>query len=616
MKKERRKNGKKKLPQLGKHVSATGACGTLTGLRYSLRESSTSQTFSIDEQRGKICVINPLDYEVAAKYQLIVVANDQNGQVGYSIVNFHVEDVNDNTPVFSPSDYYVAVRKNIEAGSLVLLLSATDADQGAYGQIVFLIADGANDDFYIESNTGYLYVKRPLTREKYDISVQAKDGGGLYSDEKAHIYVTVVSPTVPVPQFTSSLYKLVVSEDVLPGIAIGNIEAAGPYPIRYSIRSGDPHQLFTVEPDTGRILVGRMLDADVSRSILLNVQARMNGGGTNYSQVLIDMTDVNDNDPVFAMDRVEVNVPEDFPIHTPFFAVHATDADYEKNGEITYFIVSTHPLCPVSVRPLTGELMLTANLDYEAVRNYQLVIRAKDRGIPPRSSDITVIINVADANDNAPVFEAQHYVVKVPEDIQIMAEIFTIKAIDADAGENARVRYKISGENDDFGIHSSSGRIFVKNPLDRERKGVYNYTISAMDHGEPQLSSNATLEIVLLDINDNSPRCINTSTFVFNDNMEVGEVFGTLRAIDPDDGENGTVTYRLQNSDLNFDINKQGEISLKRKMPQMEAIKDYRLSVIASDNGMETRSTVCQIKIGFERVQSKVVFHEPLNKYI
>lgn len=75
--------------------------------------------------------------------------------------------------------------------------------------------------------------------------------------------------------------------------------------------------------------------------------------------------------------------------------------------------MSTHPLCPVSVRPLTGELMLTANLDYEAVRNYQLVIRAKDRGIPPRSSDITVIINVADANDNAPVFEAQHYVVKV-----------------------------------------------------------------------------------------------------------------------------------------------------------------------------------------------------------
>lgn len=57
------------------------------------------------------------------------------GQVGYSIVNFHVEDVNDNTPVFSPSDYYVAVRKNIEAGSLVLLLSATDADQGAYGQV-------------------------------------------------------------------------------------------------------------------------------------------------------------------------------------------------------------------------------------------------------------------------------------------------------------------------------------------------------------------------------------------------------------------------------------------------------------------------------------------------
>uniref|UniRef100_A0A0N5AIL5 Cadherin domain-containing protein n=1 Tax=Syphacia muris TaxID=451379 RepID=A0A0N5AIL5_9BILA len=605
-------------------VLATKTCGGISGLRYSLRES-TAETFNIDEKRGKICVVKQLDYEKISKYQLTVAAHDQYGHVGYSLVNLYIDDVNDNSPYFSPSQYNASVQEDVAPGTVVAMLSAKDADQGAFGQakfcyidacIMFLIVNGAHDDFYIDSNTGYLYTKRILTRSRYEINIQAKDGGGLVSDEMAKIRVTVVSPRISVPQFTSLFYKFLISEDVLPGIAIGNVEAIGPYPIKYNIYSTDAHDLFSVEPHTGRILVARMLDGDKFRSVLLNIQAMMEGGGANYTQVIINMADVNDNDPVFAMERVEVNVPEDFQTYRPFFAVQATDADVGQNGEVTYFIVSCHPHCPISLRPLTGELTLTANLDFESVRNYEIVIRAKDKGVPPRSNDITVIVNVFDVNDNPPVFESQHYTLEVPEDMQLMTEVLTVKATDIDLGENGRIRYVLADDNSDFGIHASSGKIFLKNPLDREKQSFYNYTVMAIDFGQPHLSSNVTLDITVLDINDNSPKCVTSSTLTFNDNTEVGDVFGHVRAVDPDAGINGTVTYRLQNTDANFDVNNKGEVSIKRKVHQMESIKNYRLSVIASDSGVESRSSVCQVKIAFEHVRSKVFFHEPINRYI
>ncbi|VDM25161.1 unnamed protein product [Toxocara canis] len=194
------------------------------------------------------------------------------GHSGTALVNVHVEDVNDNSPIFYPADYNVSVREDAPIGSPLLVLSANDADQGAYGQVRYRIVSGGSDAFRLEPQTGYLYVQNRLTKKSYDVVVQAQDGGGLISERKANVHVSVITPSTPTPQFTSNLYTFMAAEDVLPGISIGQVEATGPFPISYTIYSGDPDHLFTIERTTGKITVSRYLDADKWGSILLNIQ--------------------------------------------------------------------------------------------------------------------------------------------------------------------------------------------------------------------------------------------------------------------------------------------------------------------------------------------------------
>ncbi|KHN75881.1 Protocadherin-16 [Toxocara canis] len=538
------------------------------------------------------------------------------GHSGTALVNVHVEDVNDNSPIFYPADYNVSVREDAPIGSPLLVLSANDADQGAYGQVRYRIVSGGSDAFRLEPQTGYLYVQNRLTKKSYDVVVQAQDGGGLISERKANVHVSVITPSTPTPQFTSNLYTFMAAEDVLPGISIGQVEATGPFPISYTIYSGDPDHLFTIERTTGKITVSRYLDADKWGSILLNIQAWMEGGGANHTQVVIELADANDNEPRFEMERVEAYVAEDQPVHVPFFAVQATDKDRGQNGEITYSLVYSEPPCPVTVRPLTGELALSASLDYETTRRYDLVIKARDHGIPPRSSNITVTVNVVDINDNAPQFDVQLYGVEVAEDVAPMTEIVTVRAKDADSEKSAKINFRFADEIPEFGIHPHSGSVFVKTALDRERAAEYRIVIIATDSGQPPLSSNATLHISVLDVNDNSPNCSTVAPLTLSDDTSAGETFGTINAIDPDHGTNGTVTYRIQNEDPYFAVKSNGEVVLKRKVSQLGSAKEYRLSVIASDGGVDKRSAVCQARIIVERVQSKVKFVEPIDRKI
>ncbi|KHJ81669.1 cadherin domain protein, partial [Oesophagostomum dentatum] len=141
---------------------------------------------------------------------------------------------------------------------------------------------------------------------------------------------------------------------------------------------------------------------------------------------------------------VEVTVSENQTVHEPFYIVHATDKDKRKNGAISYSIISSHPPCPVMVQPLTGQLQLTDSLDFEKTKDYRIRIKAQDQGIPPRSTNMTLILHVSDFNDNAPVFEERGYKAEVAENSALMTTVLTVKARDADSRENGRVSYRIT----------------------------------------------------------------------------------------------------------------------------------------------------------------------------
>ncbi|VBB28755.1 unnamed protein product [Acanthocheilonema viteae] len=539
----------------------------------------------------------------------------ENGQSSRALVNVHVEDVNDNAPVFYPEQYNVSVREDVEIGSLLTLLSANDADSGTYGQIFYRFATKESRTFRLDGKSGRLYVERKLSEEYYHLRVEAVDGGGM-----AILYITVIRSSTAIPQFTSGLYEVSVLEETLPGIVVGEVkaEAEGSLPIKYSVYSGDSDHFFAVDAKNGQISVAQYLDADKWEQLVINVQALTDGGGANYTQVLIKLIDANDNAPTFEMDKIESYIYEDHPTHQPFFAVQAYDKDRGKNGEVIYTLLQSEPPWPISIRPLSGELMLMASLDFETINKYYLVIQGTDQGIPPLSSNISVVLNVLDVNDNRPEFKEQMYSVAVPEDVQLMTDILTIQAKDLDSEQNGRISYRLSEANHHFGIHPVIGNIFVKATLDRETIAEHRLLVIASDQGKPELFSQATVHVKILDVNDNSPSCPTVNSFMLTDDIDVGEIFEKVIATDPDEGLNGSLSYRLQVEDVSFAIQENGELFVKRKLSEKDYRKESRLSVIVLDrNGdIQARSTTCQIRIIIGKIHSKVKFLEPMDRII
>lgn len=315
------------------------------------------------------------------------------------------------------------------------------------------------------------------------MKIWARDSGGLTSAVPANVQVHVLEADKNCPHFVKGLYEFTISEDILPGIVIGTVEAISSREITYKIIS-ENHGKFTLDAKTGKLSVAKEQDADSVDVILLNIEARASDNCASFSQIKIRIHDTNDNPPEFDMTEVETNVAEDFPIHEPFFAVQAIDKDKHENGKVTYELIKSEPACPVIIRPLTGQILLAASLDYEKTKRYMLTVRAQDQGIPPKASFTTVYLNVLDVNDNAPEFDSQLYDLEVAEDAHLMTPLIVVKATDKDSNENGQVRYRFLDESvTDFGINSKTGEIFVRQSLDREVIPEYTFLVVAYDKG-------------------------------------------------------------------------------------------------------------------------------------
>uniref|UniRef100_A0A8L8K5R9 FAT atypical cadherin 4 n=1 Tax=Heligmosomoides polygyrus TaxID=6339 RepID=A0A8L8K5R9_HELPZ len=539
------------------------------------------------------------------------------GSTGTSLVSIRVIDVNDNLPVFYPTDYNVTVREGFRssAGSPLLVVSATDDDEGIFGEVHYALKTGSASVYRVDEKLGEVYLKTPLLRGHYEITIEARDGSGAASEEPARVHIYVIDPDATAPSFTQSNYVIRTPEDILPGISIGSVLATGPGTIRYSIYSGDLDHQFMIHPDTGRITVARYLDADKNDRVVLNVKAELQNGGSNHTQVLILIEDHNDNSPKFPIDMLEITVSENQTPHEPFYIVHATDRDKRKNGAIVYSLLSSHPPCPVMVQPLTGQLQLTEPLDFEVVKDYRIRIKAQDQGVPPRSANMTLVLHVSDFNDNVPAFENSSYEAEVAENSPLMTAVLRVKATDADSRENGKVFYRITNGSSAFGIDEKTGVIYTNASLDRESQSVFVLTVMAQDQGELPLSSSATVHVRVTDVNDNAPSCTSVTSLVVPFDAEPSTTVGTVVVSDPDNGPNGTVVYRSQQAHPLFVVKANGDVHLRRALVDSDPA-DVRLSIIASDQGSPRKSTVCHMQIRIGRGATMVKIVEPFERNI
>ncbi|KAF5929082.1 hypothetical protein HPG69_015555 [Diceros bicornis minor] len=328
--------------------------------------------------------------------------------------------------------------------------------------------------------------------------------------------------------------------------------------------SDDPDR-FSLDKDTGLVMLIARLDYELIQRFTLTLIARDGGGEETTGRVRVNVLDVNDNVPTFQKDAYVGALRENEPSVTQLVRLRATDEDSPPNNQITYSIVNASAFgsyFDISVYEGYGVISVSRPLDYEQIANglIYLTVMAKDAGNPPLNSTVPVTIEVFDENDNPPTFSKPAYFVSVVENIMAGATVLFLNATDLDRSREygqESIIYSLEGSSR-FRINARSGEITTTSLLDRETKSEYILIVRAVDGGvgHNQKTGIATVNITLLDINDNHPTWKDAPYYINLVEMTPPDSdVTTVVAVDPDLGENGTLVYSIQPPNKFYSLN-------------------------------------------------------------
>uniref|UniRef100_A0A3Q4GYE9 Cadherin domain-containing protein n=1 Tax=Neolamprologus brichardi TaxID=32507 RepID=A0A3Q4GYE9_NEOBR len=345
---------------------------------------------------------------------------------GSAVIHVTVLDANDNAPVFDQAVYKANLPENSNLNTLVVIVSATDADEGVNGEVSYefnRITERAKRVFSLDSKTGEIKVTGMLdfeTNSKYEMRIEAKDGYGLSSDAKVMIDITDVNDNAPVIYIKSLMN---------PGTRF-RIEGAHDADIgknsvqRYSLQKND-NFILMVDANNVELVLEHKLDRETQQEINLPLTAVDGGSPQRSSTVMIHVTvlDANDNAPVFSQAVYKASIPENSPLNTVVVRVSATDADEGVNGEVSYDFghVSDIDEKVFSIDFKTGEIRVIGTTDFEKKNAFELPVIANDGlGL---SSSAKVYIALTDENDNAPVVYLKSLSNPIPENAPTGTEV-------------------------------------------------------------------------------------------------------------------------------------------------------------------------------------------------
>ncbi|XP_067113778.1 protocadherin Fat 3 [Osmerus mordax] len=621
-------------------------------VNYSLSSFSDSQYFTMNSLTGIINTVNQLTTISQQSVQMTVLESFTQLE---TTVLISIEDANDNTPTFPRPSYEVSINESLPVGTVILVVSAVDIDNGENGCITHSIAGLHSIPFTIDQDTGELTVTKELdfeaSSEMYMFSVRASDWGSPYRREsEVNITVRLLNVNDNKPLFERDACRGMIARDFpigQPILTMSAIDVDELDLVKYQIISGNELDYFNLNPDSGSLSLRRSLASANLKSNLFNlkvvatdgeafseptfvnvsiVRGRMPPRGftcrdTKVAEKLAEMlltkasamtkprvvddyTDifsVNKQTPQFESFPTSILVREDLAVGASVFQVTAQDGDTGFNGRILHAISDGNKDSCFDIDMESGLITVFQPLDRERTDRYFLNITLYDQGLPQKSSWRLLTINIEDTNDNDPQFPQESYSAVIPEDTAVGTDVIRVAATDKDQGQNGEMTYALQSAVPQFGINSETGGVFVAGQLDREAVPVFSLKVEARDKAErsSQRLSVTTLTITLEDINDCAPTFIPTSysARVLED-LPVGAVFAWVQAQDPDVGPGGQVQYSLVN-DFNgtFEVDAvSGAVRIGKEL-DYERQQFYNLTVLAEDRGLPSLRSLSFLEV-------------------
>ncbi|XP_025754793.1 protocadherin alpha-3 [Oreochromis niloticus] len=435
-------------------------------------------------------------------------------------------DTNDNHPVFSRSLYKIKIPENLPSGSTVLTLNATDTDEGSNSEIEYSLRKKGQDHildlFEIDSKTGAISVKGKVDYEEnraFEIHAEASDKGQPPMSAHCKVLVEVLDLNDNAPEITVTSLLNTVKEDAEVGAAIALVsvldkDSGNNGAVKAVIASKTPFKLDTNYRNYYSLVVNGPLDRETTDEYNVTIIATDEGAPplSSTSIISVHVSDVNDNSPRFSDPILNIYVKENSPVGAVIKTLTATDADVDKNGQVSYsFLKSSSDSLPfptmININSESGDIISLQSFNYEELKTFQFKVQATDSGVPPLSSNVTVNVLILDENDNSPTILApysEHGSVN-SESIPYSAEagyfVAKIRAVDADSGYNALLSYHLSEPkgNNLFRIGTSTGEIRTKRRMSDNDLKTHPLVVLVSDNGEPSLSATVSIDVVVVE---------------------------------------------------------------------------------------------------------------------
>jgi len=395
------------------------------------------------------------------------------------------------------------------------------------------------------------------------------------------------------------------SELLLGGSVIGTLPVALGYPsqrLKYTILSGDPDSLFTIDALTGQLrLQSTTLDFESRNSYTLNIRLEDTGDATLSDTALIEIL-VEDGNEAPVPTSKSALIPEVTTNGANVTTMTALDPDAGTAGSLTWSIVSGNVGGAFAIDSATGAVTVqdATKIDFEQLANYVIVVRVTDKGTPALSNQATLSISITNVNE-APVLLGQALSIKENSVAGTSAGIAA--ASDPDRGQSLQWEILTGPGSNLFEVNPANGEIRLASgaQLNFEQTAEYSLDVKVIDSGSPTLSATRTIRVVVVD--DNDAPTLSPAVFTMDENSGDAVLVGKVQGQDEDSTQ--TLKYSLSGNDAtNFIIDENsGEIrTASGKLFDFETKPVYQLTVTATDSGEDAKSIDSIVTVNLSNV--------------